>query len=66
MTLFDLSRELNVSIATVSRALTRPEIVAPDTRERVSPIIIGYSGCLLSGSGPDVLKGKGREVAPFC
>jgi LacI family transcriptional regulator len=35
MTLFDLSRELNVSIATISRALTRPEIVAPDTRERV-------------------------------
>jgi DNA-binding LacI/PurR family transcriptional regulator len=35
MTLFDLAKELNVSISTISRALSRPEIVAPATRERV-------------------------------
>jgi DNA-binding LacI/PurR family transcriptional regulator len=35
MTLFDLARELNVSISTISRALSRPEIVAPATREKV-------------------------------
>lgn len=35
MTLFDLARELNVSISTISRALSRPEIVAPTTREKV-------------------------------
>lgn len=35
MTLDDLARELDVSISTVSRALTRPEIVAPATLERV-------------------------------
>jgi LacI family transcriptional regulator len=35
MTLHDLARELRVSIATISRALSRPEQVAPRTRERV-------------------------------
>jgi DNA-binding LacI/PurR family transcriptional regulator len=35
MTLFDLARELNVSISTISRALSRPEMVAPATREKV-------------------------------
>jgi DNA-binding LacI/PurR family transcriptional regulator len=35
MTLHDLARELNLSIATISRALSRPEDVAPPTRQRV-------------------------------
>jgi len=35
MTLVELARELNVSIATISRALNHPEDVAPATRERV-------------------------------
>jgi LacI family transcriptional regulator, repressor for deo operon, udp, cdd, tsx, nupC, and nupG len=35
MTVFDLARELNVSISTISRALSRPEMVAPVTREKV-------------------------------
>jgi LacI family transcriptional regulator len=35
MTLHDLARELNLSIATISRALSRPENVAPLTRQRV-------------------------------
>src|SRR5215471_5988917 len=35
MTLDDLAKELDVSIATISRALSRPEQVALRTRERV-------------------------------
>jgi DNA-binding LacI/PurR family transcriptional regulator len=35
MTLHDLAKELNLSIATISRALSRPEDVAPLTRQRV-------------------------------
>ena len=35
MNFSDLARQLNVSTATVSRALSRPEIVAPATRKRV-------------------------------
>jgi LacI family transcriptional regulator len=35
MTLHDLAKELNLSIATISRALSRPEDVAPPTRQRV-------------------------------
>jgi LacI family transcriptional regulator len=35
MTLQDLAKELNLSIATISRALSRPEDVAPPTRQRV-------------------------------
>ena len=39
MNLSDLARQLNVSTATVSRALSRPEIVAPATRERVLEVV---------------------------
>jgi LacI family transcriptional regulator len=35
MTLHELAKELNLSIATISRALSRPEDVAPPTRQRV-------------------------------
>jgi LacI family transcriptional regulator len=35
MTLHDLAKELDLSIATISRALSRPEDVAPVTRQRV-------------------------------
>jgi LacI family transcriptional regulator len=35
MTLHDLAKELNLSIATISRALSRPEDVAQPTRQRV-------------------------------
>jgi LacI family transcriptional regulator len=35
MTFNDLAQELNLSTATISRALSRPEIVAPETRTRV-------------------------------
>jgi DNA-binding LacI/PurR family transcriptional regulator len=39
MNLSDLARQLNVSTATVSRALSRPEVVAPATRKRVLEIV---------------------------
>ncbi len=35
LTMSDLARSLNLSTSTVSRALTRPEMVAPETLERV-------------------------------
>jgi len=45
MTLHDLAKELNVSIATISRALNRPEDVLPSTRARVLAAVHrhGYS-----------------------
>jgi DNA-binding LacI/PurR family transcriptional regulator len=35
MTLLDLAEKLNLSISTISRALSRPDLVAPATREKV-------------------------------
>ena len=45
MTLHELAKELNVSIATISRALSRPEDVSPATRARVLAAVhrYGYS-----------------------
>ena len=43
MTLHDLARELNLSIATISRALSRPEVVAPLTRQRVLAAVHRHS-----------------------
>jgi DNA-binding LacI/PurR family transcriptional regulator len=39
MNLSDLARQLNISTATVSRALSRPEVVAPATRKRVLEVV---------------------------
>ncbi len=39
MTLHDLAKELNLSIATISRALSRPEDVAPLTRQRILAVV---------------------------
>ena len=39
MNFSDLARQLNVSTATVSRALSRPEKVAPATRKRVLELV---------------------------
>jgi LacI family transcriptional regulator len=49
MTLHDLARELNVSIATVSRALSRPADVAPETRQRVLAAVHRH-GCTLDST----------------
>lgn len=35
MTLHELSKQLNLSVSTISRALSRPELVSPETREKV-------------------------------
>lgn len=48
MNFSDLARQLNVSTATVSRALSRPEIVAPATRKRVLEFV-RRSGYQLNG-----------------
>jgi len=43
-TIKDVARELGVSVATVSRALSRPELLKPETRERVMAAVrrLGY------------------------
>ncbi len=35
MTLRELSKQLNLSVSTISRALSRPDLVSPETREKV-------------------------------
>lgn len=43
-TINDVARELGISVATVSRALSRPELLRPDTRARVLAMVerLGY------------------------
>jgi DNA-binding LacI/PurR family transcriptional regulator len=54
MTLFDLAQELNVSISTISRALSRPEMVAPVTREKVLAAVkqFGFQPNEIAGPRP--------------
>jgi len=49
-TIKDVARELGMSVATVSRALSRPELLRRETRERVLTIIdrLGYRPNLLA------------------
>jgi len=49
-TITDVARELGMSVATVSRALSRPELLRRETRERVLSIIdrLGYRPNLLA------------------
>lgn len=49
-TIKDVARELGMSVATVSRALSRPELLRPDTRERVMNMVaqLGYHPNLMA------------------
>jgi LacI family transcriptional regulator, repressor for deo operon, udp, cdd, tsx, nupC, and nupG len=49
-TIRDVARELGVSVATVSRALSRPELLRPQTRERVMAVVerLGYRPNLMA------------------
>jgi LacI family transcriptional regulator, repressor for deo operon, udp, cdd, tsx, nupC, and nupG len=49
-TIKDVARELGMSIATVSRALSRPELLRRETRERVMSVVdrLGYRPNLLA------------------
>lgn len=42
MTLHELSKQLNLSVSTVSRALSRPDLVSPKTRQRVLTMASAY------------------------
>ena len=49
-TIKDIARELGLSVATVSRALSRPELLKPETRERVLAVAhrLGYQPNLIA------------------
>jgi len=49
-TIKDVARELGMSVATVSRALSRPQMLRPDTRERVMGVVerLGYRPNLMA------------------
>jgi LacI family repressor for deo operon, udp, cdd, tsx, nupC, and nupG len=49
-TIKDVARELEMSVATVSRALSQPELLRPETRERVLSVVerLGYRPNLLA------------------
>lgn len=49
-TIKDVARELGLSVATVSRALTRPELLKPETKDRVLEVTerLGYQPNLIA------------------
>lgn len=60
-TIKDVARELGISVATVSRALSRPELLRRETRERVLRIVdrLGYRPNLLARG---LRRGKTRAI----
>lgn len=60
-TITDVARQLQVSISTVSRALTRPDLLRPETRERVMSAVkkMGYRPNLLARS---LKSGRSRAI----
>lgn len=61
MTLVELAAKLNLSISTVSRALSRPEMVAPHTRERIAEAAKQY-GYRPNGVARSLRKGKTQTI----
>jgi DNA-binding LacI/PurR family transcriptional regulator len=61
MTLHDLAQELNLSIATISRALSRPEDVAPLTRQRVLAAVHRH-GYTPNGTGRSLRTQQTRTI----
>lgn len=66
-TIYDVAREAGVSIATVSKALNRPELVGADTRDRVHRIADELGYVPKAHAVSLARKGMGRVavVAPF-
>ncbi len=60
-TIKDVARELGMSVATVSRALSRPELLRAETRERVMSVVerLGYKPNLLARG---LRRGKTRAI----
>jgi len=60
-TIKDVARELGISVATVSRALTRPELLRRETRERVMTVVdrLGYRPNALARG---LRRGKTRAI----
>lgn len=61
MTLVELAKQLRVSPSTVSRAMTRPDLVAPATRERILKLV-NESGYLTNGVARSLRKGRTQTV----
>lgn len=61
MTLVELAAKLNLSISTVSRALSRPEMVAPHTRELIAEAAKRY-GYRPNGVARSLRKGKTQTI----
>ena len=60
-TIKDVARELGMSVATVSRALSRPELLRPQTRVRVMQVVqqLGYRPNLLARG---LRRGQARAI----
>ncbi len=60
-TIKDVARELGMSVATVSRALSRPELLRRETRQRVLTVVerLGYRPNLLARS---LRRGQARAI----
>ncbi|MFB9994816.1 LacI family DNA-binding transcriptional regulator [Deinococcus oregonensis] len=61
VTIHDVAREANLSIATISRALNRPETVAAQTRERVL-VAVAKTGYRPDAVGRSLREGRSRSI----
>lgn len=60
MNVREIAKLANVSIATVSRVINRPEVVLPETREQVLAVMrkVGYSPAPHAGGGAQPKGGR--------